>query len=173
MKNISVRELRDILNDKERDGNILVIDVRTPDEHRIGRIPQVVNMPLDEIVGKVEELKKYDRIYVHCQSGNRSQKACASLASLGLENAVNVEGGIGEWERLGFEVVRDGRSRMPLMRQVLLSAGLLILIGFALAFFVHPYFLGLPLFVGAGLTFAGATGHCLMAMLLAKMPWNR
>jgi rhodanese-related sulfurtransferase len=172
MKNVSVHELRDVLRGEDK--NVLVIDVRTPDEHRLGRIPRVVNMPLDEIEQKVDELKKYDTVYVHCQSGNRSQRACLSLASLGLENIVNVEGGIGEWERLGFEVVRDGnKTRMPLMRQVLLSAGLLILLGFALAWWAHPAFLGLPLLVGAGLTFAGATGHCLMAMLLAKMPWNK
>jgi rhodanese-related sulfurtransferase len=172
MKHISVHELKDVLN-RKKGQDILVIDVRTPDEHRLGRIPQVVNMPLGEIEKRVEELKKYDAVYVHCQSGNRSQRACANLETLGLENAVNVQGGIGEWERLGFQVIRDGKSRMPLMRQVLLSAGLLILTGFVLAWSVHPYFLGLPLFVGAGLTFAGATGHCLMAMLLARCPWNR
>lgn len=172
MKKVSVKELRDILNQGQAD-NSLVIDVRTPEEYRLGRIPQVVNIPLTEIGKRVEELKNYQTVYVHCQSGNRSQKACASLEALGLENIVNVEGGIGEWERLGFEVTRDGKKRMPLMQQVLLTAGLIILVSFTLAWLIHPYFLGLALFVGAGLTFAGATGHCLMAMLLAKMPWNR
>lgn len=171
MRTIKTNELKEILNKKDR-GNILVIDVRTADEHRMSRIPQVINMPLDEIEKNIETLRKYDTIYVHCQSGNRSQRACASLESLGLSNAINVAGGIGEWERLGFEVHRDAKNRMPIMQQVLLSAGLLILIGFASARFIHPYFIVLPLFVGAGLTFAGATGHCLMAMVLAKMPWN-
>ena len=64
-------------------------------------------------------------------------------------------------------------SRMPIMRQVLLSAGVLILTSFALAFSVHPSFIFLAAFVGAGLTFAGVTGWCGMAFVLAKMPWNK
>ena len=42
-----------------------------------------------------------------------------------------------------------------------------------LGWMVHPGFYALSGFVGAGLTFAGATGYCGMAKLLALMPWNR
>ena len=42
-----------------------------------------------------------------------------------------------------------------------------------LGFFVHPYFLGISAFVGAGLMFAGITDTCGMGMMLAKMPWNQ
>ncbi len=59
------------------------------------------------------------------------------------------------------------------MRQVQIGAGGLTLIGVALGFLVHPGFFGLSAFVGAGLTLAGATGWCGMAMLLRAMPWNR
>jgi hypothetical protein len=65
------------------------------------------------------------------------------------------------------------KFHLPLMRQVQLVAGLLVLIGTGLAYFVNPGFLGLTGFVGAGLTLAGSTGFCGMAELLAKMPWNR
>ena len=53
------------------------------------------------------------------------------------------------------------------------GAGLLVLTGTALGTWVHPAFHGLAAFVGAGLTFAGLTDRCGMAMLLAKMPWNQ
>lgn len=172
MKEISVQELRQILAKKEKE-NVLVIDVRTPAEHRAASISQVVNMPLDEIEEHAADLRKYDAVYVHCQSGNRSQQACRRLETLGLGNLANVQGGIGEWERAGFEVCRGKRCRMPIMQQVLLSAGSIILTGFVLAFFIHPYFLALPFIVGAGLTFAGATGKCSMIFILSKMPWNR
>lgn len=172
MREISVQELREVLAKKEKE-NALVIDVRTPAEHRAVSISQVVNMPLDEIEKHAEELRKYDAIYIHCQSGNRSQQACRRLETLGLANLTNVQGGIGEWERAGFEVCRGKGCRMPIMQQVLLSAGSLILAGFVLAFLAHPYFLALPLIVGAGLTFAGATGRCFLMMALLKMPWNR
>ncbi len=38
---------------------------------------------------------------------------------------------------------------------------------------LHPAFLGLAAFVGAGLVFAGVTDTCGMGLLLARMPWNR
>ena len=59
------------------------------------------------------------------------------------------------------------------MRQVQIAAGLLILAGLILGLAVSDRFLGLSAFVGAGLLFAGTTGWCGMARLLAIMPWNR
>ena len=56
---------------------------------------------------------------------------------------------------------------MRLMIVPLLAAGV------ALGVFVSPWFLILPAFVGCGLMFAGITGWCGMALLLAKMPWNK
>jgi hypothetical protein len=48
-----------------------------------------------------------------------------------------------------------------------------VLAGSVLGFFVHPYWIGLAAFVGAGLAFAGITDTCGMGMLLARMPWNQ
>jgi hypothetical protein len=62
---------------------------------------------------------------------------------------------------------------MSLERQVRIAAGSLVLIGIALGWFVHPYFIGLSAFVGAGLVFAGVTDTCGMGMILARMPWNK
>jgi hypothetical protein len=49
----------------------------------------------------------------------------------------------------------------------------MILTGVTLGAFVNSWFLALAAFFGAGLTFAGATGTCGLALLLMKMPWNR
>ena len=54
-----------------------------------------------------------------------------------------------------------------------IAAGSLVVLGTALGAFVHPAFLGLSAFVGAGLVFAGVTDTCGMGMMLARMPWNR
>jgi hypothetical protein len=70
-------------------------------------------------------------------------------------------------------VTRDPRAPLELQRQVQIAVGTMILAGFALAWLVSPWFLALPLFAGAGLVFAGLTGFCGMARLLAAMPWNR
>ena len=59
------------------------------------------------------------------------------------------------------------------MRQVQIAAGSLVLAGVLLGAFVAPGFYALSGFVGAGLLFAGVSGFCGMARLLAVMPWNR
>ena len=76
------------------------------------------------------------------------------------------------WRRARLPV-REGRKRLPVDRQVQLIAGTMVLTGVALGALVHPWFLVIAAFFGAGLTFAGATGTCGLALLLLKMPWNR
>ncbi len=61
---------------------------------------------------------------------------------------------------------------ISLERQVRIVAGSLVVIGVVLGYFVHPWFVGLSAFVGAGLVFAGITDFCGMGLLLAKFPWN-
>jgi hypothetical protein len=64
-------------------------------------------------------------------------------------------------------------SPLLLMRQVQIVAGSLLLLSVVLGALVAPIFYILSGFVGAGLIFAGTTGFCSMARLLAFMPWNR
>ena len=54
-----------------------------------------------------------------------------------------------------------------------IAAGSLVLLGALLGWLVHPAFIGLSAFVGAGLVFAGVTDTCGMGMILARMPWNQ
>ena len=68
---------------------------------------------------------------------------------------------------------RSARAPISLQRQVQMVAGSLIVAGTLLGAFVSPWFLLLSGFVGAGLTFAGITNTCGMAMLLAKLPYNQ
>jgi hypothetical protein len=90
----------------------------------------------------------------------------------GFANTINVEGGTLACEVAGVPVVR-GKKMMSLERQVRITAGSLVLVGAVLGFFVHPYWIGLSAFIGAGLAFAGITDTCGMGMMLAKMPWNQ
>ena len=72
----------------------------------------------------------------------------------------------------GLPVVR-GKKAISLERQVRIAAGSLGLLGAVLGGFVHPAFLGLSAFVGAGLIFAGVTDTCGMGLVLTRMPWNQ
>ena len=82
-------------------------------------------------------------------------------------------GGIQAWKAAGLPVEEDKSQPLPLMRQVQIAAGVLILLGVLLGYTVNGGFFLLSGAVGAGLTFAGVTGFCGMARLLAIMPWNR
>ena len=62
---------------------------------------------------------------------------------------------------------------MPLMRQVQIAVGFCVLTASLLALWVDPRWVYVSLFFGAGLLFAGLSGFCGLALLLAKMPWNR
>jgi len=111
-------------------------------------------------------------LYLICQAGSRSEKACEKFQQAGFSNVVSVAGGTLACMDAGLPLVR-GQKRMSLERQVRIAAGSLVLLGVLLGFFVHPALFGLSGFVGAGLVFAGITDTCGMGMLLAKMPWNR
>jgi rhodanese-related sulfurtransferase len=150
-----------------------LIDVRTPAEFREIHVPFAENHPLDRLDPQAIRARCGDGpLYVICRSGNRGGQACEKLRADGLVDVVNVEGGTLAWEAAGLPVVR-GKKTISLERQVRIAAGSLVLVGAALGAFVHPYFIALSAFIGAGLLFAGVTDTCGMAMLLARMPWNQ
>ena len=165
-------ELAELADECEID----LIDVRTPVEYREVHAEGARNYPLDSLDPNRfmnERVAASDQpIYLICKSGSRATMACKQFIKAGYANVVCVEGGTTAWDNAGLPVKR-GKKAISLERQVRIVAGSLVLIGSLLAFFVHPYFVGLPAFIGAGLTFAGITDTCGMGMILAKMPWNR
>lgn len=150
-----------------------LIDVRTPAEFRELHATMARNVPLDALDPQ-RHVSTANRgpLYLVCKAGGRSTKACQKLLDAGMNNVVSVEGGMQAWEAAGLPVVR-GKKASSLERQVRIAAGTLVLVGAVLGYLLHPYFIGLSAFVGAGLVFSGVTDTCGMAMLLARMPWNR
>jgi len=159
-----------------RGSPVELLDVRTPAEYREVHAEQARLVPLDGLdPRKVMEARngtKDDPLYLICRSGSRGRQACEQFLAAGYHNVINVEGGTLEWERVGLPVVR-GKKSVSLERQVRMAAGSLVVLGTGLGAFVHPGWLALSAFVGAGLVFAGITDTCGMGMLLARMPWNR
>ena len=150
-----------------------LIDVRTPVEYAEIHVDGARLMPLDRLdPHALTTGRNGDPLYVICRSGSRAAKAYEALERAGVENVYSVEGGTLAWEKAGLPVVR-GRKVISLERQVRVAAGLLVVLGVALGWIVHPAFLGVAAFVGAGLVFAGLTDTCGMGLLLAKMPWNQ
>ncbi len=169
MNECAVNELKDELENK----NSILIDVRENVEFLGGRIAGAKLIPFGEIEKRHTELGKAEQIFVICRSGRRSAEAQKKLKTLGYNNVINVFGGFDAWKKAGFAFEKDENAPWALERQVRFVAGILVLVGVILSVLVHPYFIGLSGFVGAGLTFAGATDWCGMGLLLAKMPWNQ
>lgn len=170
---IKPQELVALCEDGKR---IDLIDVRTPVEYREVHVEIARNIPLDQIdpaaVMQARNGLASDPLYLICRSGSRGQQACEKFAKAGYSNAVNIEGGTIACVEAGLPVIR-GKKSMSMERQVRISAGSLVLLGAVLGWLVHPGFIGLSAFVGAGLVFSGITGTCGMGMILARMPWNR
>ena len=147
-----------------------LIDVRTPAEFREVHVEQARNVPLDRLdpaaVAQARNGHKDEPLYLICRSGSRGRQACEKFLAAGFTNVVNVEGGTLACVESGLPVVR-GKKAISLERQVRIAAGLLVLLGAALGWLVHPAF------IGAGLVFAGITDTCGMGLLLARMPWNQ
>jgi len=70
------------------------IDVRTAEEYAAGHVTEAVNIPYEEIAGRVAEVTtdKDDLIYVYCRSGRRSGIAKKTLEDAGYRNVVNIGG---------------------------------------------------------------------------------
>jgi rhodanese-related sulfurtransferase len=153
-----------------------LLDVRTPGEFAAGHVPGAKLIPLDELDPAAfarERGGSVAPVYVLCQSGGRARKAIEKLERAGVQGCVLVEGGTQAWLDAGLPVNRGESKVLPLMRQVQIIIGLVSATGAALALAVNPWFAVLPLITGCGLLFAGITGYCGLALLLAKMPWNK
>lgn len=169
MKEIDIAEFEQQL--KNNNCSQIIIDVRSPEERSDERIQGTINIPLARIGEQLDLLKRYDAVYVHCGSGDRSKKVCQELTAEGLENVINVKGGVSDWVRKGHQVIAT--NKLSITRQVRIAAGLLVVLGVGLAYLLHPLYLLITLFVGCGLVFAGVTGKCGMAAVLLYMPWNK
>ncbi len=170
---IKPQELAALCNNGKK---IDLIDVRTPVEYREVHVELARNVPLDQLdpaaVMQARNDSANDPLYLICRSGSRGQQACEKFVKAGFTNAVNIDGGTIACVEAGLPVVR-GKKSMSLERQVRIAAGSLVVVGAVLGWLVHPGFIGLSAFVGAGLVFSGVTGTCGMGMILARMPWNR
>jgi rhodanese-related sulfurtransferase len=150
--------------------------VRSPAEYDAAHLPGSVLLPLDQLrPDRLRELQipLEGDFFVLCQSGGRARKAARQLAASGFLRSWVVEGGLDACIQAGLTVDRGTRAVLPLMRQVQIVIGTVSSAGAGLALLKDPRFAVIPLFTGLGLLFAGLTGTCGLALLLARMPWNR
>jgi len=156
-------------------GHALLVDVREADEFASRHIPGSLSLPLSLPDNGPLACGMNSSLIFTCQTGRRTNANSGRLlAPVPGGSAFVLDGGVDAWARAGLPVAgREAAQALPIMRQVQIAAGLLVLTGVMLSIFVAPPWIALAGFVGAGLSFAGITGWCGMAQLLGMMPWNR
>lgn len=101
-ENITSQELSNMLAAK----NFIMINVHIPYEGEIARTDAFI--PYDRIDKDLDKLPidKNSKIVLYCQSGRMSKVAAEKLASIGYTNLFNLSGGMIEWEKQGFQLIR-------------------------------------------------------------------
>jgi len=156
-----------------KSGELTLIDIREPDEFAREHIDGAISLPLSRLEAGHLALRRATPVVFTCRTGMRTNSNCDRLAGHVGEPAYVLDGGLDGWKKAGLATNADRKAPIDIMRQVQITAGSIVVIGTILAATVNPAFVWLSAFIGAGLVFAGSTGWCGMAKLLAAMPWNR
>jgi rhodanese-related sulfurtransferase len=103
-KNVKPEDAYKMINN---DGNIEILDVRTPMEFvNDGHIKGAKLLPINEIQFRLNELNPSKKYLIYCRTGNRSGQVCQFLTGLGFENIYNQAGGIVHWGQFGLPLER-------------------------------------------------------------------
>ena len=105
--NVPQIDASDVKNALDEQKEIILLDVRTPEEYAQGHIQKSVLMPLNTLHKNVTSLTdKSKQLYVYCRSGSRSVQAVRILQQLGYTNVTNMKGGILSWSAKGYPIKR-------------------------------------------------------------------
>lgn len=96
MREISAADLVQVI---DRGG--VVVDVREFDEYLEGHVPGAISVPLSRVPENIETFRRPVPVYVVCQSGGRSSRACELLLDADVTNVVNVAGGTMGYAAMG------------------------------------------------------------------------
>jgi rhodanese-related sulfurtransferase len=102
-QDISSREARALL---EKNKNVFLLDVRTPQENSQARLTGTVLIPINEFERRINEVPKNKTILVYCAVGSRSKPVADFLSKNGYKNVYNMTDGIVGWYRNGFPLQR-------------------------------------------------------------------
>lgn len=154
-------------------GAAILVDIRESDEFAREHVPGAHHVPLSGFSPSDFPQDRQKVAIFHCASGARTAEAAPRILGTGFAEVYMLDQGLSGWKKAGLQTVINRKAPISIQRQVQITAGMMVLIGVVLGFTASPWFFALSGFVGAGLTFAGLSGTCAMASLLAFMPWNR
>jgi phage shock protein E len=104
MNQISTDDVKKALDNKE---DIILLDVRTTGEYLRGKIAGSINLPVDEVVQKINSFvpDKNQTVYVYCLSGSRSVYAVDMMVKLGYKKVYDMPNGLLAWRVKGYPTV--------------------------------------------------------------------
>ncbi len=156
-----------------KDRQVKLLDVRSALEFSQAHIKDSINIPIDMLPAKMNDLSQAKEVYVIlCRTGNRSPMAADMLIQSGIYGVKVMQGGMMRWQKERLPVIK-GEGGISLERQVRIIAGSLILVGILFSWFFHVVFISISVFVSCGLIYAGLSDNCLMGMLLMELPYNK
>ena len=100
---VSIQEAIELMEQKS---DLVIVDVRTVAEFDDGHIEGAINVPVDELATRLDELSKDDELLVYCRTGNRSGSAVTILSDAGYTKIYHMHEGISVWIQLGYPVVQ-------------------------------------------------------------------
>lgn len=89
--------------------NVVILDIRTPEEYSSGHIENAVNVDYyaADFINKLEKLDKNATYMVYCRSGNRSGSTVTQMEKLGFKSVYELNGGINAWLKAGNHVCKN------------------------------------------------------------------
>ena len=102
LKEIKPHELVNLIQENER---LELIDIRTPAEIERGVIPNAKTLPMHLIPLNIDYFSlSQNQIVIYCRTGSRSAQACRFLNKQGINNVINLRGGIVQWASGGMQI---------------------------------------------------------------------
>ncbi|WP_440617347.1 rhodanese-like domain-containing protein [Cysteiniphilum sp. 6C5] len=150
---------------------VKLIDIRAPEEYEKEHIKGAINKTLNELNSHV--FSEDEIIVFHCQSGHRTRQAEGFFSKLPIKKVYILKGGMSAWKKANLQTVINAKAPFPIMRQVQIIVGFMVVLGIVLSYIISPWFNILSAFFGAGLLFAGLSGTCALANLLMFLPFNK
>lgn len=104
---LSPQDAYAFLQAHKNDPNLVILDVRTPQEFQAGHIAGAVNLDYyaRDFPQKLAQLDKNKTYFVYCRTGNRSGNTVAMMRRMGFRHIYELRGGILNWVQAGFPVV--------------------------------------------------------------------
>lgn len=118
-------DLAAIQADNKKKEDYLVIDVRKAEEYNAGHLKHAINIPLEEIEARLDEINGYKdkNVVLYCNSGNRSGKALDILKAKGFNKLSNAEG----VKEFNYDLVKFGSINAEEFKKIANDPNVLII----------------------------------------------